>query len=141
MTVFFNIKSSKTVNDIKYQPSVINYLKNLNIFLRPDRYDNSRIRSPGYFVHVPPRLLWKQTFLEELKRGVSKTKFDLTEEIYKNYFREQGFDTEPTKMPLPKFHVYTSTCKFGQVAAEVLKVDCTEKDALFLKKLLSTMGE
>ena len=141
VTVFFNIKSSKTVNDIKYQPTVINYLKNLNIFLRPDRYDNSRIRSPGYFVRVPPRLLWKQTFLEELKRGVDKTKFDLTEEIYKNYFRENGFDKEPTKMPLPKFHVYTSTRKFGQVAAEVLKVDCAEKDALYLKKLLSTMGE
>ena len=86
VTMYLTIRSTKTVNDIKYQPLVIAYLKASNIFLRPDRYNSSKTRSPGYFFQVSPRLLWKQTFIEDIKKGVHETKFDTNEDLFTNYF-------------------------------------------------------
>ena len=76
VTIYFTVKSTLTVNAIKYDPQVITYLKTYNIFLRPDRFQSSKVRSPGYFVNIAPRLVWKQDFNEELKTAMRSTKFD-----------------------------------------------------------------
>ena len=72
ITIYFTVKSTWKVNDIKYDPHMITYLKNFNIFMRPDRYSTSKVRSPGYFVKIAPRLVWKQDVVQELKDKVGK---------------------------------------------------------------------
>ena len=142
ITVYFTLKSTQTANDIKYHPHVITHLKQFNIFMRPDRYQTSKARSPGYFVGIAPRLVWKNTFIQELKDSVQLTTFDMTNSIIQDYYRDNNLslDTDP-EPPMPELHVHVATRKFGTVTAEVLTVTCADGDALYLKKLLSTMAE
>ena len=91
-TIYFTVKSKATVNYIKYSPSVINYLKSSQIFLRVDRYQTSKTRSPGYFVNLAPRLLWKPHFIEDIKKQAQRTTFDLHHTVFLDYFSHKGID-------------------------------------------------
>ena len=141
ITIYFTVKSTWKVNDIKYDPHMITYLKNFNIFMRPDRYSTSKVRSPGYFVKIAPRLVWKQDVVQELKDKVGKTNFDLTSTIIEDYYRDNDIPKGTLPLPLPDFHVHVTTRKFGLASAKVLTVTCADGDALYLKKILSNMAE
>ena len=134
-------KSTWTINDIKYDSRVFMHLKNNNIYVRPDRFRSEKVRSPGYFVNVAPRLIWKDCFVSELRRAVAGTSFDCTNTIIADYFNHNNIPKGTTTPPLPSFHLHVTTRKFGQVAAEVLTLTCGEKDALYMKKLLATVAE
>ena len=141
ITIYFTIKSTLTVNDIKYSPHVLDHLKTYNIFLRPDRFHTAKVRSPGYFVDIAPRLIWKQDFTAELKKGIALTTFDDTNPVFREYYRDNNVPPGQPTPPLPPFYTHVNTRKFGKVSAEVLTVTCAADDALYLKKILSTMAE
>ena len=62
ITVYTKIRSSKTVSEIKFHQSTYHYLSTSKIFLRADRYQTEKTRSPGLFIKVHPRLIWKDSF-------------------------------------------------------------------------------
>ena len=133
VTIYFTVKSKATVNYIKYSPAVINYLKSNQIFLRVDRYQTSKTRSPGYFVNLAPRLLWKPHFIEDIKKQAQRTKFDLHHTVFLDYFSDKGIDHDGGHLPIPDFHIHAANRKFGQVTAEVLMITCAAEDALYFK--------
>jgi len=141
ISIYFTVKSTMKVNDIKYDEHVITYVKNFNIFMRADRYETSKVRSPGYFVKIASRLVWKQNFVKELQAQVATTKFDTEHPMFEDYYRDKDIPSTTTTPPLPDFHVHATTRKFGTVSAEVLTVTCDDGSALYLKKVLSTMAE
>jgi len=108
ISIYFTVKSTMKVNDIKYDEHVITYLKNFNIFMRADRYETSKVRSPGYFVKIAPRLVWEKNFVKELQTQVATTKFDTEHPIFEDYYRDNDIPNTTTTPPLPDFHVHVT---------------------------------
>ena len=61
ISVYINVKSSKTIGEIKFHNDMYHYLSSQKIFLRPDRYKTEKTRSPDFFIKIHPRLVYKDT--------------------------------------------------------------------------------
>jgi len=85
--------------------------------------------------------LWKPHFIEDIKKQAQRTNFDLHHTVFLDYFSDKGIDHDGGQLPIPDFHIHAANRKFGQVTAEVLMITCAAEDALYFKKILTTMAE
>ena len=139
MSVYTTVRSAKTINEIKFHQDMYHFLSAKKIFLRPDRYKTERTRSPGFFIKLHPRLIYKDTFRDELSRAINKLKIDTTHDNISTYLRSINHEGE--ELPIPDFHLHATKRKFGPVMSEVLSVTCTENAATYLKTLLCRLSE
>jgi len=85
--------------------------------------------------------LWKPHFIEDINKQANHTTFDLHHTVLLDYFSDKGITHDGGHLPIPAFHIHAANRKFGTVTAEVLMITCASEDALYLKKILTTMAE
>ena len=139
VSVYTKIRSSKTIGEIKFNQEMYHYLSINKIYIRPDRYKTERTRSPGFFIKLHPRLIYKDNFKNKLDKALATLELDKDNEVIAKYLRGSGNSNEvPT---LPAYHLHSTKRKFGPVTAEVLTVTCPEHAATYLKTLLCKLSE
>ena len=139
VTVYVRVQSAKTIGEIKFHHSMYHYLSANKIFLRPDRYKTEKTRSPGFFIKLHPRLIYKDTFKAKLVEAISNLKVDKTQPVIKTYLTTINHNEEG--LAVPDFHLHSTKRKFGPVTAEVLSITCAEDAATYLKTVLCKLSE
>ena len=139
ITVYTKIRSSKTVSEIKFHQSTYHYLSTSKIFLRADRYQTEKTRSPGFFIKVHPRLIWKDSFKQSIQKALATMEADKTKKVITQYLDKINHTDD--NLPLPEYHLHSSKRKFGPVTAEILSVTCAEHAAMYLKTILCKLSE
>ena len=66
--VMMSLTFSRTisVNNIKFHPTAWAIVSQKNVFVHPDKFDQQDIACPVYLVNIQPRLVWKETLLQEI---------------------------------------------------------------------------
>ena len=64
--MFVTLSSKSTINLIKYNPKVWNYINTSHIFLQPDHFERQDTACPGYLINIHPNLVWKETLIKEI---------------------------------------------------------------------------
>ena len=139
MSAYINVHSAKTINEIKFHQEMYHFLSSKKIFMRPDRYKTEKTRSPGFFIKLHPRLIYKDTFKEELSTAINNLNLDRSKENISHYLKSINHEGE--ELPLPDFHLHATKRKFGPVMSEVLNVTCAKNAATYLKTLLCRLSE
>jgi len=138
VTIYCVIESSYTINRLKYMDTMRQYLTEKNVWIKPDFYSTKVVSSPGFMIHVHPKLTNKPQLIHELKMAMATVAVDNTEEVVKKWksLRNIPLDRK-TEVLIPRFHVEITNRKWGDVQAEVINVQSSEEDAHYLKYLLS----
>ena len=139
ITIYTTIKSAKTISEIKFNQTMYHYLSTNKIYLRPDRYKTEKTRSPGFFIKLHPRLIYKDTYKNKINHAVKNLTLDKTNDVVAQYL--SFVDAKSDDIPLPEYHLHSTKRKFGPVTAEVLQVTCPEHAATFLKTVLCKLSE
>ena len=136
VTLYCIITSKHTINRMKFRDPLQSYLLNKNIWIKPDYYSTQVVSSPGYVTLIHPKLTDKTSYVTELQAYLSTVKVDPNEGIVQKWLKRTNTRSFDTETPVPKFHVESTTKKWGQVQTEVLSIHCSEEDSKYLKYLL-----
>eukprot|EP00957_Ditylum_brightwellii_P191203 14558748-Ditylum_brightwellii.AAC.1 len=128
-------------NTTKHHHDVWNYIKDCNVYVKPDRYKRNNVASPGILFQVHPMLVWKKDLLIEIKNALSECKMPSTDDCNTWIQENHPNHKQEDKTPDPDFNFTTYVAKWGnsngRVEATVLKFWCAEKDGVYLKSLMS----
>ena len=133
------------INRIKYTPVVRNYIFENNIWLKTDRF-NARIESsPGHIMMLHPKLINRKGYAEELALALQKANDTMapstTDKDMETDAEEDAKEQPPQTKVVPYFYLETSIKKWGELKAEVLRINCAKEDSERLKALLSVASE
>ena len=94
--------------------------------------------SPGFMTQINSKLIEKRTYVEELSEILQNIVVDDNETCVKQWQDKASTSGNELESKIPKFHVEQSSCKWGKLKTNVLRINCAEEDAQYLKYLLST---
>ena len=140
VTLYCIVESQFTINRIKYANDVKDFIFENNIWIKPEFYSTQVVSCPGFFVLVHPRITHKADFVELLKERMQNIVISSTEKIATEWYGLKGIPIVEGKTVIPRFHLETSTRKWGGISTEVLSVHCPTEDAQYLKYLLLEAG-
>ena len=140
-TIYCIMESHYTVNRIKYTELVNSHILETNTWIKPDYYATKTISSPGFFTLLHPRLTNRQEFEKDLKRLLSQTDIDGEDEVVKAWKVQKILPEVGYQPKVPKFHLETSTRKWGGIQVEVMSLHCDSDDAKYFKYLMAAADE
>ena len=136
VSLYCIVESQFTINRIKYANEVKEHIFENNIWIKPEFYSTQVVSCPGFFTLVHPRITHKTDFTDQLKERMQKMEISSTEKIVTEWYATKGIPILAEKTVIPRFHLETSTRKWGGISTEVLSVHCPSEDAQYLKYLL-----
>ena len=120
-TIYCTIEGSQTINRLKFREPLKSYLRQQNIWIKPDLYATKVVSSPGFLTLVHPRITNKTELTAERQSQLSQTRIDETDEVVKKWKQSKLLFSDDYRTPTPNFHLETSLRKWGEIQVEVIK--------------------
>ena len=133
VTLYCVIIGISTINRIKFRDPVQSYLRDNNIWIKPDFYCTQTVSSPGFLTMLHPTFTHKISLTKELTDILSDTDIDASDEVVLQWKQQKQSTTCTGGTPVPKFHIETTLKKWGSVQVEVLSLQCSKEDSQYLK--------
>ena len=141
ITLYCVVISTVTINQMKFSDPLKRHLLENNIWIRPDYYSTQVVICPGFFTLIHPKITNKQDFTNRITADLQKTQLPPDDEVLLEWKTNNNITVDGQTTPVPKFHVETSTRKWGRIHIEVLSIHTSKEHAKYLKYLLSAASE
>jgi hypothetical protein len=140
IVVYCTLSSKQWLNNIKWNPQMMSFLKTKSIFINFDRFETKETASPGFFIELHPELTNKKQMAIILTDELCEVDAKHEEE-YKKWIEKNEPQWQAEHIPIPKFHLQTTTRQFGngpgRVTTNVIVMECAAEDAGYFKILLN----
>ena len=83
--VYISLESTRSIQDLKFLPTVKHYLQEQNIWLKIDWYNTKTESSPGFMTQINPKMIEKMTYAKELMDILQNTVIDENETCVKQW--------------------------------------------------------
>ena len=137
VTLFFSVESKYTMNRIKYTELVKEYIFLHNIWIKPEFYSSQVVSCPGFLTLVHPKFTHKGDLSNKLAVALQGIRINETEQVVQEWYQGRGSEVNADTHGVPKFHLETSSRKWGGIQTDVLSVHCPTEDAQYLKYLFA----
>jgi hypothetical protein len=159
ITVCHDIITTKSFNDLKYhkqhdkkiETTLLQYMKEQNIVMKTDKFDQKRTTSIGLLICINPDIVHRDTLHKDLSDALDD--LDLYDTDYNHFFYDMS---APLKSPpreemeeetlrfAPEFEIGYGTTSYKDsnqctVSIKTLDIQCASRDAQFLKELFSAI--
>ena len=136
--MYISLESTSSIQALKFLPNIKQYIQTENIWIKIDWYDTKTESSPGFITQVNPKLIEKNNYVRALTEILKTIEVNSDEQCVQKWRENVKKHDEHNDQTVPKFHVEQSSRKWGKLKTEVLRINCAEEDAQYLKYLLST---
>ena len=154
IVIHFILHTSQKFNDIKYDIGIFNYLKQERIYLKVDKFETSKIATPGFLIDIHPHLT-NLTYLQEIMTEKMETTRMQDKTVIEEWKKENPARINRASMTnmeqiiadrthvIPKFTLHAGKRAFGAETSRVetvcIIIECAATDAKYLKALLSSI--
>ena len=138
ITMYFSCESKRTINTIKYEPSVWSYIHDRNIYLYIDQFQTEQTACPGFLINIHHKLIWKETLLSQMSEALNQVRIENDHKVFQRW--KQQNPTASTDA-IPFFTLKIGTRRMGDTSSMVYNIISAKKDAELLKMLFSKLGE
>ena len=154
--VHMSMMSKKRLQEIKFEDDIIGYLKTNNIYMKVDRYEMRALSSPGFLIHLHPRLTHLPSLQSNMRNGMEHVKATDIEDVqeWRSKFPDRvagkpekagDLDMSSFTNTVPEFTLFSGNRTFGgganKVSTVCLNIQCASEDAKYLKALLARASE
>ena len=134
MTIFVSCRSTKSINNIKFNPVVWNVVGQQGTYLKVDMLETAQTSCPGYILMVHPKLTWNEDLINNIKECMANVKVDTKNTVVDKWL--ESYDIAPREDEtnhVSYFLLNQKTSKMKGSEAEVRNIVCAKKDAEYLK--------
>jgi hypothetical protein len=142
ITCYVILQSKEKFNVIKYDNKVMEFLKQNQVYIRVDNYNNSPVSIPGFLIKLHPSLTRIDNLTEELTDAIKELTINNDSEDFQEWAEAHKHEYDPETNaegihPVPHFRLTSGKRSFGGVTTNVLLVECAKVDARFVKYVLT----
>jgi 5-hydroxyisourate hydrolase-like protein (transthyretin family) len=154
--VHMSMMSKKRLQEIKFEDDIIGYLKANHIYMKVARYEMRALSSPGFLIHLHPRLTHLPSLQLTMRHGMEHVKTTDIEDVqeWRSKFPDRvagkpekagDLDMSHFTNTVPEFTIFSGKRSFGgganKVSTVCLNIQCASEDAKYLKALLARASE